>query len=1081
MDTSEIESNETETLEEKNTNENLLEETENTVNLYNSVESQLLKQNRSIQVNEMDDQIEAYNQQTKLEKSNVDRSLEEVSHFDDTAKMDSIKYDKNAGNQVGITEIDEIKLNDTEQLQKNDSGESKDTGKLIILSDVVVNLAEPSTSKHMYSLDDELSQLASESNKDFCDYDFNLDDIEDDSQGAVMENKIVSCEGKEINENNTKKQRKMEMIQKLGELKPRLSGGPNEIIDLASGMSMPDEVFKLRERFLQHTFKPGKNKNKKEVSILSVCDGKIQKETLALSVEEVDEESTAPLEKPGVRLQKLREELQHQIAQRRSELWKEKQSNKSESNQEDRQEDDKSDYEIDNILDDDEEEEITDSEEEDEDLEENDCDMSEKKETKSAFVEDEAEESDREDEDENIAFNEDEIENEDDIEETNEEPEENTNTVEEEKETENSPDEESSKKKVLKRIIKAFDNDDSDDDEVMNQKNSMFELMLSKKERPISDDNFVLPQQPLNYKTIEPVVTPNKSDEDFLTPVTYMTGIRNLNDSGSRIIAEIPLDKNKSFTSHKKLFDEETGLNSQTSDLPTQEISDKCMQKENTQENTPVSLANESSSQPNGISTQDVLEICSGSFPCTSKSVSSPEISTQQLKEIFGDESNNVNKSNRDFNTQDLADICSGQFTGISPAVKQNEKETVLDEKDEHLISQLIDEEELERFKKRFESPLASNTQKTINFELAEEVQGTGGVIDSDDEDNELKLKKKKRKKLAFSDDEESSDNELGGDEEIDLQDDEDLASNVEYDSEENEIDAEEYKVDHEERMRERMKATEFFEKEAELSESEWGSEDEDERNLDDMEFEKGDEEKFDEDELRSDIERVQMKQMLDEDNREVKLLQELLLEDGELHGSGRQRQFKWKNIDDAGNEIEDKKDDDGDVYLDEDESEEQWRKMRHEREMFMLKRQSQGVDEECLIESQKLSFTHKSLKIKSQSSILSQSLSVEVESTQKIKQPFTLLNKRGSFLSRSEQILQKFAEASKISLGTKNSNRIVFQAVDEEMKKRKAPSELESDSTPVALKKMRLTGLSPAMQKTKPKAGKSLFKNLID
>lgn len=36
---------------------------------------------------------------------------------------------------------------------------------------------------------------------------------------------------------------------------------------------------------------------------------------------------------------------------------------------------------------------------------------------------------------------------------------------------------------------------------------------------------------------------------------------------------------------------------------------------------------------------------------------------------------------------------------------------------------------------------------------------------------------------------------------------------------------------------------------------------------------------------------------MLDEDNREVKILQELLLEDGELHGSGRQRQFGWKNI----------------------------------------------------------------------------------------------------------------------------------------------------------------------------------------
>lgn len=37
---------------------------------------------------------------------------------------------------------------------------------------------------------------------------------------------------------------------------------------------------------------------------------------------------------------------------------------------------------------------------------------------------------------------------------------------------------------------------------------------------------------------------------------------------------------------------------------------------------------------------------------------------------------------------------------------------------------------------------------------------------------------------------------------------------------------------------------------------------------------------------------------MLVEDKKEVRLLQELLLEDGELHtdGSGRVRQFRWAN-----------------------------------------------------------------------------------------------------------------------------------------------------------------------------------------
>ena len=37
----------------------------------------------------------------------------------------------------------------------------------------------------------------------------------------------------------------------------------------------------------------------------------------------------------------------------------------------------------------------------------------------------------------------------------------------------------------------------------------------------------------------------------------------------------------------------------------------------------------------------------------------------------------------------------------------------------------------------------------------------------------------------------------------------------------------------------------------------------------------------------------------MDEDQREVRLIQEMLLEDGELHseGPGRERKFRWKDI----------------------------------------------------------------------------------------------------------------------------------------------------------------------------------------
>lgn len=68
-----------------------------------------------------------------------------------------------------------------------------------------------------------------------------------------------------------------------------------------------------------------------------------------------------------------------------------------------------------------------------------------------------------------------------------------------------------------------------------------------------------------------------------------------------------------------------------------------------------------SSVDQNSFSTQDVLDICSAPFQNSSKSISSPEISTQQLKEVFTGSMNSAT----DFNTQDVNDICSGGFTGM--------------------------------------------------------------------------------------------------------------------------------------------------------------------------------------------------------------------------------------------------------------------------------------------------------------------------------------------------------------------------------------------------------------------------------
>ena len=91
------------------------------------------------------------------------------------------------------------------------------------------------------------------------------------------------------------------------------------------------------------------------------------------------------------------------------------------------------------------------------------------------------------------------------------------------------------------------------------------------------------------------------------------------------------------------------------------------------------------------------------------------------------------------------------------------------------------------------------------------------------------------------------------------------------------------------------------------------------------------------------------MKTLLDQAQREVRLFQELFLEDGDLHseGGGRQRQFRWKNAD--GEEIEgdgprpitQEEEIDADVEGQDDVT---WRKMRSEREKWLQQQKSQQV-----------------------------------------------------------------------------------------------------------------------------------------
>lgn len=257
--------------------------------------------------------------------------------------------------------------------------------------------------------------------------------------------------------------------------------------------------------------------------------------------------------------------------------------------------------------------------------------------------------------------------------------------------------------------------------------------------------------------------------------------------------------------------------------------------------------------------------MCSGKFPETQK--------------CFSEEKSSILAEELPPTTQELLNVCSGDFVTMAEPASSTVPQTLpstseklvintqsnaekeiksLDEDQDLIISQLLDEDELERFKKKFESPVNLIVRKNQIFEDIEEVNATG-LINSDDENEGLEIKTRKRKKkLVFSDDENSDDDEEVGveeEDEIDLHDDVDDEEQPDF------IDDEEQELENEVAAQEssNFKLTDFLDKEAELSESEWGSADEDEKGLDELDFEEGDEEKFNEKKMRTELERIHM------------------------------------------------------------------------------------------------------------------------------------------------------------------------------------------------------------------------------
>ncbi|KAK3512132.1 hypothetical protein QTP70_031248 [Hemibagrus guttatus] len=380
----------------------------------------------------------------------------------------------------------------------------------------------------------------------------------------------------------------------------------------------------------------------------------------------------------------------------------------------------------------------------------------------------------------------------------------------------------------------------------------------------------------------------------------------------------------------------------------------------------------------------ELLGLCSGAFSTQPGETGRPkeETGAVEMKSTV-EESHGSSDTDMD----QLLSLCSGKFTG-SPAtspMQQGASPVLEDESDSK--NKVEEEEEEDNCEFRLMSDVDSDSEKE---EGEEDSDGEGEIGDQvDDEERDAVFRQHKGKKIRMT----------------------------------------------------------FVDSEAELSGSDVGSEDEEDEEGDEYEEEDIQEQLPSDDELMDQVNKIHMKHVLDDDKRKLRIYQEQYLADGDLHsdGPGRERRFRWKDIDDGfelgvaaeGEEEEEEEDmDQHELQRQKDRLErEQWIKEQSE----TSKRGEEVEEEEDKIGEEDSQFmklakklTAKALQKKETSSVLLKEK--PVSNANPFQQPCKPVVRRGSLLSQPRAVLQKLANISEGNpLAPRNTRGFLFQTLSPE------------------------------------------------
>eukprot|EP00057_Strongylocentrotus_purpuratus_P008063 XP_011662537.1 PREDICTED: claspin [Strongylocentrotus purpuratus] len=244
----------------------------------------------------------------------------------------------------------------------------------------------------------------------------------------------------------------------------------------------------------------------------------------------------------------------------------------------------------------------------------------------------------------------------------------------------------------------------------------------------------------------------------------------------------------------------------------------------------------------------------------------------------------------------------------------------------------------------------------------------------------------------------------------------------------------------------EKLNLANFVEDEAELSGSEADSDENYDAEDDDEEIEGIiNEEVGDEDELRDQVNKVHLKTVDDDDARRLRILKEMYLPDGDLHSDnkGRTRKFRWRHMDSQMDMFRPGSDGEEDEEDGQDQDS-QWRLMRYQREQWLKENEEKtdavtpdivtsSLDEKSQFAKCLKAATFKKPQVDTSTQDVEEK---ELKKDPKIAptKPLNIMNKRGSFLSRSKNDLAKMASMLKPVAnpqGPRSTRNFVFQSAE--------------------------------------------------